>query len=434
MFQKKLRSAGLLVFLSFGFLSTVPGFALQSIDTSSGLDQTFTAGYSQRSFAESFHKDFDAPLALEEAWDQWRFYKGINVSGAYDSNIFAAKTNEKDDEFFTYTPTVGVSRKGGQAYFETYYDLSYVDYIENEKLSRFNHSLTSTGGYQWTKLKLDVVNNFRPDTAYAVGERTELRSAEGSRVVTYADNGQARLSYELSPKTSFAYTQAWSIYYFPTGPNTRGVHTLSSQTYTFSPSVSYKLTPKISLNGQYSYATADFYKGGRFDSGSHAFGGGISGRVAPKTNLSFNAGYRFRNYDDASLTDEEDFEMQVAASHRLTSKLLLTAWYSRDLGENFDTVQSAVTNEIKDFVGLNLTWNITPHLALDSQGSVGFTDRPDASPDVENEYYETSVALNWSPKENFAVALGYKFFDKESNLDEFEYKDHKVVTSLKWMF
>ena len=446
------------VFIFASFLITGSSFAsgYQTVDTASALDSSFSAGYTQRAFAESFHRELDAPLELEKSLEGWQISKGFNFSTTYDSNIFLTRKNHNADMIFAYTPSVSVEHKTDIGTLGLGYDLSYVDYTDNDDLDRFNHSINTILGLNLNRsgkrLKIDFSNNFKPDTAYLTGERNELRSGEAARVITYSDNANLKVSYDLSPKTTAFYGQGFTLYYFPKSENSTKVNSLSSTTYIFNPGFSYKLTPKIGWTGEYTYELANYFeKGGNFDSGTHIWGTSLTGRITPKTNASVGVGYRVRNYQQPEITGDDDIELNVALSQKLTEKLSGTVWGTRSLGENFDIEQAASVNELKHFIGANLTWSVTPKISLDSSSSIGFAQRDNfvTFADLENgtttalkfdtralesQFYEASLGLNWHPRPFLAVFLGYKYYDKNSTFRQFEYSDHKTVGSLRLKF
>lgn len=428
----------------------------QTIDTASAINPSFTAGYTQKSFAESFHREADAPLELERELDAWKIYKGFNFSSTYDTNIFLTRKSHNADLIFNYTPTIGLARKTEIGTLGLAYDLSYVDYTDNDDLDRFNHSINTIAGLNLDrngkKLKIGFSNNFKPDTAYQVGERTEFHAAESDRVITYSDNAALRASYELSPKTTFSLDQGLNIYYFPDEDNKASVNSLSTRTYTVTPGVSYKITPKVSLGGYYSYEYTDYYeRKGRFDSSANVVGGTVSGQINPKTNVSLGLDYRVHDYQDTLINGSDSIEWKAAVSRKLTEKLQATLWASRSLGENLDYQQNSSVYETQDFLGTNLTWHVMPKITLDSSASVGYTHRDGivglADPEngtslapkidffsVENQFYETSLGLNWSPRPFLSLFAGYRYFSKDSTFKQFRYDDHKTVASVRLKF
>ncbi len=454
MLLKVLAWRGVLYFLGLLyclFFSTT-SFAARAEEFGSGLDQSFSAGYSQKSFAQSFHTSaFEEPAdeAAGATWGTWRLLKGFNFSTVYDSNIFLTPKNEKDDEILIYTPTIGVIGKGRHDFLKTFYDLSYTEYIKNGKLSRFNHSWTTEIGYRFPKLKIDFYNNFKPDTAYAVGERTELRSAEPSKVITYADEASGKIDYELTPKTHLSYTQRTIFYYFPSASNASATKRYSSQTHIFNPRMSYQIAPKTDIYADYEFDTADFFKGGDYSSKSSALSNGIIRRISPNTKASLEFGYRWRDYDDTDAAkDQGIYQFKAALSQLLTYKTSVTFWAARGLQEDLANITSTRSaNRIVYYTGTNLMWQINRVFDFQGSGSVGYdtkdgtitqTDSDNSTViftrPLNNNFYEGSASLNWSPRPFVSATVGYKYFRKESSFGPFDYEDHKVVTALRLKF
>ncbi len=433
------------------FFSTT-SFAARPEEFGSGLDQSFSAGYSQKSFAQSFHGSaFEEPTEEEgkESGETWQVLKGFNFSTVYDSNIFLTRDKEKDDEILIYTPSIGFVRKGRNNLLRTLYDLSYSEYIENGKLSRFNHSWTTELKYRFPKLKIDFYNNFKPDTAYAIGERTELRSAESSKVITYADDALGQIDYGVTAKTHILYTQRYNVFYFPAASNAPLTNRYSSQTHGFNPRVTYQLTPKTDVYADYEFDTSDFFQGGGYSSDSDVVGAGVNRKITPNTKASLELGYRWRDYhDNDNAQDEKAFQFKAAVSQRLTTKTSVTFWATRGLQEDLANITSTLSaNRIVFYYGANLTWQISRVIDFQSGMSIGYDKKdghitqtdPDNSKlaytrSLDNNFYESNVSLNWSPRPYVSATVGYKYFKKESTFKNFEYDDHKVVAAIRLKF
>lgn len=424
--------------------------AAQADDFGGALDQSFSAGYSQRSFAEGFHvgmyEDSTEQAPEIESWDTWQFYKGFNFSTVYDSNIFSARNNQKDDVIFSYVPTIGLGKKGRNDFIDIFYDLSYIEYIENSKLNRFNHSITTRLGYKLPKLSFHVSNNFKPDTAYAVGERTELKLPETSHVITYSDDLRAKISYELSPKTNVYYKHQYTLYYFPTASNSASVNSFSTQKNVFAPGISYEINPKLRTHGEYSFEIVDFFEGGAFDSESHVLMAGVVAVIAPTVTMNLDGGYRWRHYSSAPITDGEGFEFKAALSKMLSKRVSASLWLTRNIQEDFNLLPQSPT-EIVDYYGSNFTWDIYQRVQIKGGVSAGFTTREESisRADVENsklifnrnledEFYQGDISLTWNPRPFLSILVGYAYFNKNSTFKDFEYDDHKGVLSVKLKF
>ena len=456
--KSKDRLGFVLTLLVLGFALcafSVSAYAASTIDASGGLDKSFTAGYAQKTFAESFHKDSTEPLDLESTYNTWQVHKGFNFSTVYDSNLNSVQNRKAQEEDFilSYTPSIGLSRKGDVGYVKLLYDMNYTQYLDNEDFDRFNHSITTGVGRDFNRLHVDLTNNFKPDTAYRSGERTELRSAEADRVVTYSDAGSLSVNYDLSPKTKIGFQENVSVLYFPEGDNTAAIHDLSQATYTSIPSLTYKLTPKIDVFAKYQYARSDFFEasGDLFASDSVQYGGGVNASLWAKTKLSVDIGYLDRSFDNEDLAaGDSSVVYRAAVSQKLTNKISVTLWTSRDLSQNFDQTVSRDINEEVDFYGANLSIKLMPHLSIDGGASAGYSSRDGLvtladlenpgtgkkldTAQLEHQYYETDLSLNWNPRPFLAVALGYEFFNKNSSFRQLEYDDHKVISSVRLKF
>ncbi len=419
--------------------------ASERIDAFSGADQSFSAGYQETRFAEDFHlREAYGPLLTEQlsTVDTWQFKKDISVGFTYDSNIFSSRNDPKDDIFYTYSPTLGVRRKGHKSYIENFYTLSYVDYVEDQKLSRPNQKNTTKMEYKTDKLSINVSNVFEPNTAYAIGERTELKAAETSKVITYTDDANMEINYKITPKTSFDFDWNYKIFYFPVSGNSLAANSFSSQTHIFTPGLFYQITPKTSVFAKYGFEIVDFFQGGGFASKAMSTTVGVAGKITPKTGLSASLGYKTRKYNETSLGNFEGYTFRAAVSRRFLPKIAGTVSYSRDTQEDFSIQGSRSTSQEVEFFGLNLTWFLYPHLTLDGGASAGFNSRQGLFTKVDPEnstltftrpeethFYEWNLNLNWHPRPFVEFFIGYKYFNHGGTFKGFQYDDQRLTAT-----
>jgi len=443
--------ASALVVLWCLFFSTAAS-AIGPEEFNGGLDQSFSTGYSQTTFAEKFHSTaFEVPSEKtdNESWETWQFFKEFNFSTVYDNNLNAVRTGKVEDGILTSTPTVGVKRSGRHDFFLTAYDLTYVRYINSGKLNRFNHLIKSQRSYRFPKLKVDFYNSLKPSTAYAIGERTELTSAEATRVITYSDNAIGVIDYNLTSKTHLLYTHRYSIYYFPVISNSIRVNGFSSQTHAFNPRVSYQWTTKTNVYADYEFDTVDFFQRGIYSSQTNIIAEGINHRFSQKTTAKFELGYLWRDYSNPDVARSQGaYQFKLAISRRLAPKTWLTFWATRNLAEDLaGSTSTNVVNRMVYYYGTDLNWQISHHISLRNGVSIGvdhkdgyvtlidpYNPKQSFTRQPENRNYECDISLNWNPRPFLTALLGYQYFKHEANFKNSNYEDHKVVFSFRYKF
>ncbi len=437
----KFRKSCFLVLLCV-LLWIVKSHAGQAVGRSP-LDESFSTEHPYKSFSTDFPTKSYTPLLHKTALDkkgEWQPHGSFDFSTIYDSNLFNSRIDPKGDLIYSYLATVGFERQGDRAYFDTTYDLAYSDFVENEKLSRFGHSISSRFRWNDDRWKFNFENNFKPDSPYNVGERTEFLLLEPSSIIATSDTARAHVSYELAPQWKLLYTQRYSIHYFHNEVD----EPFSSQAFIFNPKIMHEINDKTALYVSYSYRVQDFFKQGVFSSGQHIPRAGLVTSLGPTTELSANVGYAFRDYEDLENEDHDGLVAKVEVTQRLFRRGTLTLWGVKYLDENFDTSVVDSPNEDAHFIGADFVWRVSPALELKSGASAGFTSReglatvadPDNSSltftrELESDFYGCSADVKWKLNSQWAVLLGYKFFNKNSSFKDFEYDDHKVVGSIR---
>ncbi len=425
--------------------------ASEKIDSLSGVNQSFRAGYVQRSFGEKFHDvELYGPSEGKEepSLDNWVYDKKLKLSTTYDSNLFSSRLDAIDDLIYLYGPTLSLKRKWEHAYLETFYDISYSDYVENQKLSHWNQSYTFNMGFKYSKVSIDISNRFLPHSVTAVGERTELKSAT-QQIITYRDGADMTLNYFLTPKTTLSIGYSYDLLYIPPtkGGSSSGNSSFSSQTHAINPRISYQWTPKTSLHADYNFQAVDFPKDSSFASKAHTLSVGFLNHWNARTTFSGDVGVKRRDYNDNSLRRLEWLAAKLAVSRQLTGKIRASLFYARDADENLDLTRSRSLKTLTDYYGVNLTWAISPHLSLDAEASVqentrdGLISHPDPdNPRItftrqdEDQFYDWGLNLNWAPRPFLSFLIGYDFTNKNSSFKDSESERHKLVGSMDYRF
>ncbi len=420
----------------------VKSYAAQTAGRSP-LEESFSTEHPYKSFSTDFPTVPYTPLLHETAFDKkgkWQPYGSFDFSTVYDSNLFNSRIDPKDDLIYTYVATAGFERQGDKVYFDTAYDLAYSDFVENEKLSRFGHVISSR--FRWTddRFKFTFENTFKPDSPYNVGERTEFLLLEPSGIIATSDAARAHVSFELAPRWKLLYTQHYSVYYF----HNEADEPFSAQAFIFNPKIMHEINDKTALYVSYSYRVKDFFKRGIFSSKQHIPRAGFVTSLGPATDLGANVGYAFREYEDLENEDHGGLVAKVEVTQRLFRRGTLTLWGVKVLDENFDTSVIDSPNEDAYFVGADFVWRVSPALELRSGASAGFTSReglatladPDNSSltftrELESDFYGWSADVKWKLNSQWSILLGYKFFNKNSSFKDFEYEDHKAVGSIR---
>lgn len=414
-----------------------------TIDSMTGEEQPFTAGYSEKSFAQSFHSSSTYKIEkLRLPKNAWVFRKDFAFSALYDSNISATRQTPKDDMIYGYSPTFTLSRRLKYINLQILYNLSYSDHVENHKSDHTNHTQLTSINFKRNRWTINFTNSFKPDTAFATGEKTELDTTNSGRVISYADGLVTSISYDFSKKTKLSFDYNLGVFYFPEKDNSSSAPGQSTATHKFTPKLSYAITPRLGIYTSYEHEKVDYYLGGAHSSKANSGHIGITGKLTEKVSANADFGYRKREYTNSETLSNDGLVIQAGINRKITNKISGTLSMTHDVGENFDAIQSQKLYETTDFYGLNLSYLFSPKLHFDFSGNYGIISKegPITLTDIENPtltftreqediFIDWSGTLSWSPRPYTSFLLGYKAFKKNSSFKNFEFDDKKVVAS-----
>lgn len=430
---------------------TADALALDVVDAVSGEDQAFTAGYGGRALAEKYHRDQTyAVQELLERPDGWVWSKTAKTSVTYDANIFSRRRDPKDDLIYTTALPMKWTRQRKNGYVQLFYDISYVTYVENEKLSRANHLMGATVSYRIDKLTMTLSESFKPSSAVSVGERTELKTAESSRVTTFSNNLSLLTDYDLSPKTRLGWDYYYALFFLPSANNGAALSNFSTQTHTFGPRFSYQWRPRIGVHGKARWTVVDYYleTGAPFDSVTSSVGGGTTIKLTDKTGLYVNADLVEREYEQFEIKPTKGYQLQTSINRKFSPKISGSVTYSRDnTTETLDRTLYSSFGQTTQQAGINLSWFLTPKITIDGSASAGLVENDGtvtfADPDnptalytraKEDDFYQYSLSLRWVPRPTFSFLLAYFFFKKNSTFQNFEYDNQRLVSAIEYQF
>lgn len=429
-------------------LTAAHASAYAGAETSGGRDRSFVTGYSQRLFADTYHREEVYGPAVEgpEGADAWKWQRDFVFSTDYESNLFNDANDVRHDLIYTYAPRVGVIRRERNGFLQLFYRMMYQDYVVYEKESFASHEQTTTVGYKIGRMTMNASNRFVPSRRYAVGDRGELATPGRSYVSAMSNSAVLDTKFEISPKTRISFIAAHDVLEIPRSSNSASATSFGHQQYTLTPGLYYQLFPKTTLNTEYRYSIVDTNKS-NFDAATHLVSVGLKGRLTAKTNISLSTGLQRRVFEDNAIPDADGFVLRLGLSTRLSPKVTLTLSTVHDIEDNFDSGDRESLQSELDTYAFNLTWRATSHTSLDLRGSVTFNedDKFVTLLDRENDTlthtrkreditYSWGISWRWRPRDWVSVLLGYDYLNRNSSFKNFEYEDHHVTGSVAAKF
>ena len=196
-----------------------------------------------------------------------------------------------------------------------------------------------------------------------------------------------------------------------------------------SASVSYKLSPRMSLIAEYRYLNIAYDKTGELDSDEHYFMGGISWDITAKSKGLLKAGYVVKKFDKFSGSfDSFSFEAQL--DHRFTPKtsLLLNAYRKPN-----ETDIQGTDFSLTDGLEVKLRHLLTPRLTS-SAGFLIMNDHykkgPNFSESVDSTLYQANIELQYAFKRWLKGGIGYAYTIKNSSMSELEYRSNTFYLNI----
>lgn len=465
-----IRNAGLSVGLIGIFFMTQNAAAqeLTGADfVTTGADRSYSYGFEQEREVRAFEQAIIQREEEEAAGYQpeaepaeldvsrFRFFPSFTFGSVYESNINFRHADPDDESLFVYAPRLYVVRgKPGRTktYFQALASWAFVDYVENDKLSRFNQSYPVAFGWRGEKLSVTVTDRFSPLSSRYIGERTELSSGGTSRAISTVNDASVKLDYALTPKTSAGLEYRHSITYFPSSSNSGNpdIERFSFQANTLSPSFTYRINSKNQISVDASASVDDYFNGGGFSSRKYSLGASYWRQLAPKTNVLIFGGYEWRDYLLDAIPGSEGPRYGAILQHQLTPKVGLSLAMTQSQHQVFDFVQFTREAESFDSESTNLlaraVWAMSPHMTLETFFGITFEDRdrqysiPDPETGVletgpmEDEVYRSGLDWNWRPNGPWNYAVSYEYLQKCSSFKALEYEDHRLGGSVRKTF
>lgn len=383
-------------------------------------------------------------------------YTGIGYGAVYDSNPRGEYHDDDDEVYHAYSTMIGF-RNGNpniaNPYVDQNYELTYLDYIENDKNSRFNHSFTTDVKHDQGKTVWTIRNQFIPASSRNTADRRELRRGGNSEIVAHSDYFNASVEHSLTAHWLLYYQHNYKIEYYPqsSNPGNVGVEAFSNQRHEFVPGFAYKFSDKSQLYFDTQFGTSDYLKDGIYAHQSRRYRLGFKTNLTPKTYYENYIGYYVRDYNLNEIRDDESIIYDVSIIYQATPKSFIRVSTGKDLAEDLDFTGSTgfaqSSNRHDYYVRASYDWFVSTAQRINLYSQVSWTGRDGVirMDDIENpniEYartrednnFEWGIFWLWTPRPNQEYTIGYRYYERESTFKDFEFIDHKIIGSAKYKF
>jgi hypothetical protein len=383
------------------------------------------------------------------------------VSETYDDNIDFAPTNEISDYITGLTPSLAFDILKEHTDFRLYYAPTFVFYKDNQQNNTTRHRATLTWGQELSRyLRFDL-----SDTYYRSEEPIEYSDVvvgvrTGRR--TYQRNlGNASVSFLFGPENAF--TVGYGVNHLKNEDPTID----DGRIQTPNANLAYWFNVKNGVELNYIYTEAEFWKDvgtPRDDYTGHDAGGRYIHRFTRHTSIFARYNYTNRDFDDGLF--EEDFDVnEVAAGfeHAFspdTSLLLAGGYFIVKFEESGDysdpTYDVLFTRRFErgsftlggtggwwfygDYIdpefrgitryysgNMRFEYRLAERFSVYAEGSYRI-DRNVV--DREWETIRGNAGISWNFLQYFALALDYRYAERDDDLDSRDYKNNRVMLRL----
>jgi hypothetical protein len=204
----------------------------------------------------------------------------------------------------------------------------------------------------------------------------------------------------------------------------------------FSGYLFYKLKPKTSLFGQYTFIDIDYDHNNELDSQEHHFLGGLEWDITAKSKGRIKAGYGIKDFESSG-DSVNTFIVEAQVRHRFTPKTHLTLTAYRKTDEtNISTTSYILTNGVRlDYLQI-LTSKITGLINLSYVNDKYKDDLIINGTRIrlEDDVYQAGVGLQYVFNRWLKSDVGYVYNRRDSSYSPFSYTSNTVFLRVTGSF
>ena len=386
--------------------------------------------------------------------DRGNWHPSLGLSGYWTDNLFNTADNEKSDYVAAVSPGLWLAfparfdkpasvptvnnAAGGMAYsmmddmteyglYQIYAsytaDLFYYDEYSDENFTA-QKAEAKLGFYPGPKTRIElshVYDDNRED--FGVGESSPDQDDKYTGNLTTLTTG-----YQLTPKLNL---QALGSFYKLDYDESFSAFR-EREDWTFGGKITFELTPKLDLFGEYEYVDTDYDSDDELDSEENKFYAGVTWSITDKTRGLAKVGYNNKEYD-GDVSDEDELQFEVQLDYRFSPKTAMRLNALRYLNET-DTAGTTgrLTHEVNADLRYQLAQKVSTNLKAgwlndDYEGEITVGTDTDSRDD---DYLNAQVDLTWQALQWLELTCGYSWEDRDSNFDVFDYTTNTLFVSL----
>ncbi len=370
-----------------------------------------------------------------------RFHPFLLLETIYTDNLFATDTDTRSDFITTIAPGIWFAfpanrekllsidttttspgglnlsriKPAATRRYQTYflYSPEFVMLSDYSKHNHVNHRAEGLLQYNLNSgLSFDLMDLFN--------ERDEIAgNGITDTLYRYRDNLLDFITTYDAPSGKLQLQFDYSNYYLEY--EDAAVTYRNREDNSFGISVFYKFWPKTSLFGEYGRSNIDFDTRTITDSTENRYYAGVNWDITAKTRGTFKIGYMDKNFDSALVEDQDGFSFELQTQHNLTPKRAVQVNGYRKFHESdIATASSYLSTGIDIGLMQRFTekWSGTLNVFYEQNG-YNVLDRDD-------DLYGLGAAVRFEPRKWLIFDLGYQHYNRDSNINFYDYRINEV--------
>ena len=205
----------------------------------------------------------------------------------------------------------------------------------------------------------------------------------------------------------------------------------------FSAYLYFKFKPKTSFFAQYKYIAIEYGSDFVSDSSENQIYFGFQWNITAKSSGRVKAGYAKKEFDNSLFPDEDAFVMELNVKHDFTPKTSLAVIASRREREtNIIGLKDMVTTRLSTTYVQKFTSKITGsvNLAYLENDYNGLLSYGNETKERKDRFYTVAPLIEYKFKKWLGAEIAYKYTRRNSNFDDFDYKDNTVFLKVVFCF
>lgn len=356
----------------------------------------------------------------------------LTVAETYDSNVFAEPDEEEDDLITVIEPVVEV-RSNFPRHELGFEAGAEIGFFAEETDENYQNYFVSTGG------TLDVTRNaaLSADIGYARDHesRESPESPDAAEEPTPIDEYNAQLSFrQVFNRLNYRLLGAAGFSDFQDVDAIAGGEINQDDRDRFEYDarlrVGYLVSPRFNLFTEGLYTLTDYQvqeDDAGFDRDSQGFGVN-AGVEVDLTAILFGevfGGYRFETFDDNAFDDVSGFWFGAGLTWNVTDLTTIELVGERDVEA---TTQAGAGGDLATDIRLEVTHELLRNLLLN--GFAGYSRDEFEGIDRTDNTYLAGAGAEYLVNRYLSVELGYRFSDRDSDVDDEEFTRHIVSLGL----